>query len=195
MTDGEMHMGFGCYGFLVTIILVLIILFGGGGGCLGNLFGGGRNNCGCGGYGAEQAIEKQNIITAAETNYRVIDENRRSTDIISAQLRNQWDAEQGEKIFNLKIDALARQNHYEAELLAKDATIERMTLAANIDKKFDTLAAQIADIRCNMLGKPQVFGIGTSCNAIVTPQFQLSGGGGCGGCGYGNGYNGVVVNG
>jgi hypothetical protein len=60
---------------LVTIILVLIILFGGGGGCLGNLFGGGRNNCGCGGYGAEQAIEKQNIITAAETNYRVIEED------------------------------------------------------------------------------------------------------------------------
>lgn len=190
MTDGEMHMGFGGYGFLVTIILVLIILFGGGGGCLGNLFGGGRNNCGCGGYGAEQAIEKQNIITAAETNYRVIDESRKSTDLISAQLRNQYDAAQGEKMFDLKLNALAMQQGYEAKLIAKDATIERMTLAHEMGNKFDVLAAQIADIRCNMLGKPQVFGIGTSCNSIITPPLQTYGG--YGGCCGGN-VGGVVV--
>lgn len=180
MTDGE-HMGFGGYGFLVTIILVLIII-GGGGGCLGNLFGGGRNNCGCGGYGAEQAIEKQNIITAAETNYRVIDENRRSTDLISAQLRNQYDAAQGEKLFDLKLNALAMQQGYEAKLIAKDATIERMTLAQQMGSKFDALAAQIAEIQCNMLGKPPVYGVGTSCNGIITPGFT-NGGCGCGGNG------------
>lgn len=182
MTDGEMHMGFGGYGFLVTIILVLIILFGGGGGCLGNLFGG-RNNCGCGGYGAEQAIEKQNIITAAETNYRVIDESRKSTDLISAQLRNQYDAAQGEKMFDLKLNALAMQQGYEAKLIAKDATIERMTLAHEMGSKFDALAAQIADIRCNMLPRPQVFGIGTSCNSIITPPIQYGGGNCCNGGG------------
>ena len=168
MTDGEMHMGFGGYGFLVTIILVLIILFGGGGGCLGNLFGG-RNNCGCGGYGAEQAIEKQNIITAAETNYRVIDESRKSTDLISAQLRNQYDAAQGEKMFDLKLNALAMQQGYEAKLIAKDATIERMTLASEMSKKFDAVMTEIAGIKCNMLGKPPVYGVGTSCNAIYAP--------------------------
>ena len=177
MTDGE-HMGFGGYGFLVTIILVLIIISGGGG-CLGNLFGG-RNNCGANGYGAEQAIEKQNIITAAETNYRVIDENRRSTELISAQLRNQWDAEQGEKIFDLKLNNLALQQGYEAKLIAKDATIERMTLAAEIGKRFDVVLGQIADIRCNMLGKPQVYGIGTSCNSIITPALTTGGNGCCG---------------
>ena len=187
MTDGE-HMGFGGYGFLVTIILVLIIL-GGGGGCLGNLFGG-RNNCGANGYGAEQAIEIQNIITAAETNYRVIDENRRSTELISAQLRNQWDAAQGEKLFDLKLNALAMQQGYEAKLLAKDATIERMNLAHEMGGRFDALTAQIADIRCNMLPRPQVYGIGTSCNSIITPQFQTYGG--YGGCCGGN-VGGVVV--
>lgn len=180
MTDGE-HMGFGGYGFLVTIILVLIIISGGGG-CLGNLFGGGRNNCGANGYGAEQAIEKQNIITAAETNYRVIDENRRSTELISAQLRNQWDAAQGEKLFDLKLNALAMQQGYEAKLLAKDATIERMNLAHEMGGRFDALTAQIADIRCNMLPRPQVYGIGTSCNSIITPPIQY--GGGC--CNGGN---------
>ena len=187
MSDGEMHMGFGGYGFLVTIILVLIILFGGGGGCLGNLFGGGRNNCGCGGYGAEQAIEKQNIITAAETNYRVIDESRKSTDLISAQLRNQYDAQQGEKMFDLKLNALAMQQGYEAKLIAKDATIERMALAHEMGGRFDVLAAQIAEIRCNMLGKPPVFGVATSCNGIIAPAIQYGGGSCC------NGGNGLYV--
>ena len=189
-SNETMGMGFGGYGFLVVIILVLIILFGGGGGCLGGLFGGGRNNCCGNGIGGVEAIEKQNIITAAETNYRVIDENRRSTDLISAQLRNQWDAEQGEKLFDLKINALAMQQGYEAKLIAKDATIERMTLAHEMGTKFDALAAQIADIRCNMLGKPQVFGIGTSCNSIITPPLQTYGG--YGGCCGGN-VGGVVV--
>lgn len=193
MADNEMNMGFGGYGFLVVIILVLLILFGGGG-CMGNLFNRG-GNCGYNNGPGAWDVERREMIDSAQTQYRVIDENRRSTDLISAQLRNQWDAEQGEKIFDLKLDALARQNHYEAQILAKDATIERMTLAANMDKKFDTLAAAIADIRCNMLPRPQVYGIGTSCNAIVTPQFQLNGGGGCGGCGYGNGFNSLVVNG
>ena len=186
MADGEMHMGFGGYGFLITIILVLLILFGGMGNC-GGLFNRGGNNCG---GPSVWEVERRELIDSAQTQYRIIDENRRSTEILGAQMRNQWDAEQGEKIFDLKLDALARQNHYEAQILAKDATIERMTLAANMDKKFDTLAAAIADIRCNMLPRPQVYGIGTSCNAIITPQFQLNGGGGCG---YGNGYNGVVV--
>ena len=179
-SNETMGMGFGGYGFLVVIILVLIILFGGGGGCLGNLFGGGRNNCCGNGLGGVEAIEKQNIITAAETNYRVIDENRRSTELISAQLRNQWDAEQGEKIFDLKLNNLALQQGYEAKLIAKDATIERMTLAAEIGKRFDVVMGQIADIRCNMLPRPQVYGIGTSCNSIITPALTTGGNGCCG---------------
>ena len=189
MTDGE-HMGFGGYGFLVTIILVLIILGGGGGGCLGNLFGGGRNNCGCNNGPSAWDVERREMIDSAQTQYRVIDENRRSTDIISAQLRNQWDAEQGEKMFDLKLNALAMQQGYEAKLIAKDATIERMTLAHEMGSKFDALAAQIADIRCNMLPRPQVYGIGTSCNSIITPPLQTYGG--YGGCCGGN-VGGVVV--
>lgn len=179
MTDGE-HMGFGGYGFLVTIILVLIIL-GGGGGCLGNLFGG-RNNCGCNNGPSAWDVERRELIDAAQTQYRVIDENRRSTELISAQLRNQWDAAQGEKLFDLKLNALAMQQGYEAKLLAKDATIERMNLAHEMGGRFDALTAQIADIRCNMLPRPQVYGIGTSCNSIITPPIQY--GGGC--CNGGN---------
>lgn len=41
-------------------------------------------------------VERQGLVTAAETNYRIIDENRNTRDAISAQLRAQWDAAQGE---------------------------------------------------------------------------------------------------
>jgi hypothetical protein len=189
MADNEMSMGFGGYGFLVVIILVLLILFGGGG-CMGNLFNRG-GNCGYNNGPGAWDVERREMIDSAQTQYRVIDENRRSTDLISAQLRNQWDAEQGEKMFDLKLNALAMQQGYEAKLIAKDATIERMTLAHEVGGRFDALAAQIADIRCNMLPRPQVYGIGTSCNSIITPPLQTYGG--YGGCCNGNVGGGVVV--
>lgn len=166
-----MHTGYGGYGFLILIVLFFWIILGGG-------FGGGFMNRGCNCDATTNCqVERQGLITAAETNYRIIDENRRSTDLISGQLNRQWDAAQGEKIFDLKLNALAMQQSFESKLLAKDATIERMTLAATMDKKFDALTAAIADIRCNMLSRPPVFGIGTSCNSIVTPALF---GNGCG---------------
>lgn len=105
-------------------------------------------------------VERQGLVTAAETNYRIIDEARNTRDALSAQMRAQWDAQQGEKIFDLKINALAMQNEANLKLMQKDATIERMTLAANLDAKFNALAAALGNISCNMLRKPDVTGVG-----------------------------------
>lgn len=164
---------FGGWGFLIVLILFMWILFGGG-----NLF----NR---GGYGGATGweVERREMIDSAQTQYRVIDENRRSTELLSAQMRNQWDAEQGEKLFDLKLNNLALQQGYEAKLIAKDATIERMTLAQQMNTKFDAVMTEIASIKCNMLGKPPVYGVGTSCNAIYAPAPFLNTG--CGGCGNG----------
>ena len=143
---------FGGWGFLIVLILFIWFIWG--------------NNRG--NQGMNDA-EKQELIDSAQTQYRVIDENRRSTELLSAQMRNQWDAQQGEKIFDLKLNNLAMQQGYEAKLLAKDATIERMTLAQQMNAKFDAVMTEIAGIKCNMLGKPPVYGVGTSCNAIYAP--------------------------
>ena len=105
-------------------------------------------------------VERQGLVTAAETNYRIIDEARNTRDALSAQLRAQWDAAQGEKIFDLKINALAQQNEANLKLMQKDATIERMTLAANLDAKLNALAAAIGNVACNMLRKPDITGVG-----------------------------------
>lgn len=164
------EMGTFSWGWVIFIILILWFFSGGNG------FGFGWGNRGAAGFLAGEAlanngcnrvsnceVEKQNLITAAETNFRIIEENRKSTDAISAQLRAQYDAEQGEKIFDLKINNLAQQNAYNLALSEKNATIERMTLANSLNAKFDTLSNQISKIQCEMLTKPVVTGIGAVC--------------------------------
>ena len=116
-------------------------------------------------------VERQGLVTAAETNYRIIDESRNTRDALSAQMRAQWDAQQGEKIFDLKINALAMQNESNLKLMQKDATIERMTLAANLDAKLNALAAAIGNINYQMLKKPEVTGVGV----CYPPQAILNG--------------------
>lgn len=116
-------------------------------------------------------VERQGLVSAAETNYRIIDESRNTRDALSAQMRAHWDAQQGEKIFDLKINALAMQNESNLKLMQKDATIERMTLAANLDAKLNALAAAIGNINCQMLKKPEVTGVGVCC----PPQAILNG--------------------
>lgn len=154
---------FGGWAVAIFVVVVLWLLIGGGCG-FGNF---GRNWGGCGGASPCE-VEKQNIITAAETNYRVIDENRRSTDMISAQLRAQWDANQGEKIFDLKMNNLAQQNAYNLALSEKNATIERMTLANSLNQRFDALQAQISELSCNVPKRPPYFAQGyVACGQTI----------------------------
>ena len=113
-----------------------------------------------------------------------------ATNQLALQSRLQYDAQQGEKMFDLKLNALATQQNYEAKLAAKDATIERMTLAQKMTDQFNILQSEIAAIRCNMLTKPQVTGVGAVCpNAGIINGLGLTGGiaGTCG-----NGYSGAI---
>lgn len=97
-----------------------------------------------------------------------------STNQLATQSRLQYDAAMGEKMFDLKINNLAQQNryetaaalqqqNYEAKLAAKDATIERMTLAQNMTAQFTTLQREIEGIKANMLTKPNITGVGAVC--------------------------------
>lgn len=157
--DEKMSYGFGGWGIVIFLIILFWAFMGGGWG-RGREYGYGGNQCN---VTSNCQVERQNLITAAETNYRIIDENRRSTNSLSAQLRQQWDAAQGEKIFDLKMNQMAQQNAFNLALSEKNATIERMTLAANMDAKFRALSDAIGDIRCNMLTKPNVTGVGVAC--------------------------------
>lgn len=167
------------WGWVIFIILILWFFAGGNG--FG--FGGYNRNGACGLANCDGTsnceVERQGLITAAETNFRIIEENRKSTDMISSQLRAQFDAVQGEKIFDLKLNNLAQQNAYNLALSEKNATIERMTLANSLNARFDALGNQIQNIQCSMLKKPELSGLATSCNPIISPLLAT---------GYYNGY-------
>lgn len=67
-------------------------------------------------------------------------------------------------------------------LAAKDATIERMTLAQNMTAQFNALATQVAAIQANMLVKPNVTGVGAVCpNAGIINGLGIGSSLGCNG--------------
>ena len=183
MDTRDMTTGFS-WGWVIFIILILWFFAGGNGFGWGNrgtagflageAFANGSNGCS---KVSNCEVERQGLITAAETNFRIIEENRRSTDAISAQLRAQWDADQGEKIFDLKMNNLAQQNAFNLALSEKNATIERMTLSNSMNARFDALASQIQSIQCNMLTKPNITGVGAVCpNAGIINGLGLTNG-------------------
>lgn len=167
------------WGWVIFIVLILWFFLGNNGYGYGRGYGCGEvSNC---------AVERQGLITAAETNYRIIDENRRSTDLIMAQSRAQWDAQQAETIFDLKINNLAQQNAYNLALMEKNSTIERMTLANGLNDRFNQIDAKLASLDCQMLKRAPGFGLTVSCPS----EANLNGFGfntrAYGVCGYGNG--------
>lgn len=177
------------WGWVIFIVLILWFFLGNNGRGFG--YGPGYNSCG---MVSNCQVERQGLITAAETNYRIIDEAQKTTDTISSQLRAQWDAAQGEKIFDLKINALAAQNEANLKLMQKDATIERMTLANSMNSRFNQIDSTLASINCRMLPKPELFGL-----ASVQPTTSVVNGMGFNpvsvpyGCGCGYGYNAQFV--
>ena len=165
-----------------VIFIVLILWFFVGGSAFGRR-GYGYDEGGCNVVSNCQ-VERQGLITAAETNYRIIEENQKSTNTISSQLRAQWDAAQGEKIFDLKINNLAQQNAFNLALMEKNATIERMTLANSLNQRFNQIDAMLATLDCQMLKRPNITGIGAVCpNAGIINGLGLTNiNNGCGGC-------------
>ena len=136
-------------------------------------------------------LQRQNDANTAEL-YKVMRNSQdatlaavqNSTNQLAQQSRLQYDAQQGEKLFDLKLKALADQQSYEAKLAAKDATIERMTLAQQMSAQMAVMEKQIANITCNMLTKPQITGVGAVCpNAGVINGLGI--GSGINGCGTG----------
>lgn len=175
------------WGWVIFIVLILWFFVG------GSAFG--RRGCGYDGvYGCDVVsncqVERQGLITAAETNYRIIEENQKSTNTISAQLRAQWDANQAEKIFDLKINNLAQQNAFNLALMEKNSTIERMTLANTLNQRFNQIDATLASLDCHVLKRPELVGIAAACtNAAVINGLGFNG---FNNCGYNSCCNGLV---
>lgn len=141
-------------GYGLIIFLILMFVF----------FGNGWN--GWGGRAAFAAdipateVERRNIIEAAETNYRVIEQGNLTRQVVEATAN----------ATQQKIDFYAYQDLRDqlAEAQRKNLVLENQLYN---DRKFGAIEMQLANISCRMAKEPQVYACSTSCNPIYTPQF------------------------
>lgn len=149
------------WGWIIFIILILWFFIGNRNG-FGN-FGVANSNCsGCNGL-SNCEVERQTIINTANTQYLIEQRTREIQDNINANINAKYTADQAEKLFDCKMNALAQQNAFNLQLMQKDNTIERLQLMASFNNKFDTLSNQIQSLNCSMLKKPEISGIGAVC--------------------------------
>lgn len=175
----------GGIGFLAILFILIFALVGRGGlGGWCNNFGGwsgfpmwGFGGVGVPGYGlgfedykAICASEKQEIINSARTQYLVEQQSAATQAVVNATAN----ATQTKIDFYAYQDLRDRLNESERKVMALENQLF-------VKEQIAPLTAQVADIRCNMLTKPVVSGLGTSCNPIITPVV--------------NGFNGCSCNG
>lgn len=162
----------GLFGYVIAFVIIVWVISAMTGGCGFGGFGFGNRNCGAAmGFEDLKAIyegQKANIVQTATTQYQIEQQAALTREVVTAQ----------SNLLGSKIDfyELQEANRREAE---KDRKIMQLENMLYTNSKFDGVNAQLTDIRCNMLPKPNLYGYATSCNPINTPHFGY----GCNSCG------------
>jgi hypothetical protein len=169
----------GGIGFLALFFLIIFAFVGRG--C--NTFGGWGNNCGNCGHGDYAHYDFENFKATCDAEKSEIINTARTQYLIEQQAAvNREAAAANASVTNTKIDFYAYQGL--RDQLAETQR-ENMMLQNQLFVK-DQLApvnATLASIQCQMLKRPEVTGLSTSCNPIVTPSLANIAGVGCCGCG------------
>lgn len=176
--EKETSWGFGGIGFLAIFFLIIIAFFGRGNNAWGNW---GNGACGDGcvggmGYGFQNFkatcdAEKTEIINTASTQYKVEQQAAATRELVQATA-NQTQA---------KIDFYAYQDLRDK---LSESQRENMMLQNKLFVKDELapIAAQLSNIQCQMLRRPDVTGIGAVCpNAAILNGLGINGfNSGCG---------------
>lgn len=178
----------GGIGFLALFFLIVVTFWNRGGngwgfgnycgGFLGDGIGFGASSYGFQNYRATCDAEKREIINTATTQYQVEQQAAATRELVQATAN----------ATQTKIDFYAYQGLRDA-VAERDRQIMELKNMLFVKDQLAPLTASVADIRCNMLTKPVVYGLGTSCNPIITPSVY---GSNCFGCGSCNGNNVLV---
>jgi hypothetical protein len=140
--------GIGLFGYIILFVIIVWVfgcMFNGGGG-FG--FGGCGNRNAWGGYETLKEVfegQKANIAQTATTQYLIEQQANATRDYLGT-----------------KIDFYEYQKLRDA-LREKDNKILQLENRVYNDAQFNSLSNQISSIRCNMLTKPEISGVGVAC--------------------------------
>lgn len=159
------------WGWIIFLILILWFFVGGGFGGFGGFGGYGRGSAFLAGdvvgslsreidaHGAtNHEVERRSLVTAADTNYRIIDQANATRATVEATARATQD----------KIDFYAYQDLRDK---LSESQRENMMLQNKLysDAKFNVIEGQLASIACKMAKTPEVYAVSAACptSAIV----------------------------
>ena len=181
------------WGWIIFLILILWFFVGGNG--FGGFGGFGGYNRGAGAFLAGDAlgtlqganlvthgasnceVERRSLVTAAETNFRIIDQAQQTRNAVEASAATT----------NAKIDFYAYQDL--RDKLAESQR-ENMMLQNKLysDAKFNSIESQLASISCRMAKQPEIYATSAVCpNAAVINGLGVNSLYPYNGYGYGNG--------
>ena len=167
---------------VLFVILVIWAIFGGG-------FGNGWGNRGSCAYdgGCNRVsnceVEKREIIDSARTQYLTEQQGettrlaiRDSRDAVMGQASRIYEAQQSEKIFDLKMENMSLKNNFYTKELVGGLSQQLERCCCEFNRRLD-------GIECNMLTKPNLYGVAATCSGQTIPGgFNLNPHG-CGTCG------------
>lgn len=150
--------GIGLFGYIILFVIIVWV-FGGafGGGAFGGWNRGFNGPCGPDAFGFEdyKAIceaQKEGIKQTATTQFLIEQQSAANRELVSAQTN----------AITAKIDYYGYQNERD-----KNADLSRQVMELKnqlfVKDQLAPLMAQVADIRCNMLVRPNVTGVGVAC--------------------------------
>ena len=160
--------GMSWIGVLFVILVIWAIFVG-----FGNGFGwGNRGGCvpegGCNRV-SNCEVEKREIIDSARTQYLTEQQGadtrtaiRDSRDAVMGQASRIYEAQQSEKIFDLKMENMSLKNSFYTKELVGGLSQQLERCCCEFNRRLD-------GIECNMLTKPNLYGVATTCNGQTIP--------------------------
>lgn len=151
---------------VLFVILVIWAIFGGGFGSWGNRGCGTEGGCG---RVSNCDVEKQEIIDSAKTQYLIEQQGsatrtavRDSRDEVMGQASRIYEAQQSEKIFDLKME----NQSLKSQIFTKE---QIGGIAKQLDDCCCAFNRRLDAIECNMLKRPQLFGVAATCGGQTIP--------------------------
>ena len=168
----ESRSGMTWLGVLFFVVILLVLLGGGLGGC-GNGLWGNRGNCmpegGCSRV-SNCEVEKREIIDSARTQYLTEQQGeetrlaiRDSRDAVMGQASRIYEAQQSEKIFDLKMENMSLKNNFYTKELVGGLSQQLERCCCEFNRRLD-------GIECDMLKQPKLSGVAATCNGQLVPM-------------------------